>query len=83
MYITDKRKPHTVTFGSLKYGEIFAMADEDDESNKFYLIRTRGENQAVVLGERNGEDYRLGEIWTLPEETEVEPLRGDLTVWAK
>lgn len=83
MYITDKRKPHTVPFGSLKYGEIFAMADEDDESNKFYLIKTRCENQAVLLGERGGDDYRLGEVWTLPEETEVEPLRGDLTVWAK
>lgn len=83
MYITDKRKPNTVPLGCLDYGEIFAMADEDDESNKFYLIKTRGENQNVVLGERNGENCRLGEIWTLPEETEVEPLRGDLTVWSK
>ena len=41
MYITDKRKPNTVFFGSLKYGEIFAMTDEDDECNKFYLIKTR------------------------------------------
>ena len=39
MYITDKRKPNTVFFGSLKYGEIFAMTDEDDECNKFYLIK--------------------------------------------
>ena len=83
MYITDKRKPNTVFLGSLNYGEIFAMTDEDDENNKFYLIKTRGENQAVVLGERNGDDYHLGEIWTLPEDTEVEPLRGDLTVWSK
>ena len=83
MYITDKRKSNTVFLGSLEYGEIFAMADEDDESNKFYLIKTRGKNQNVVLGERNDEESRLGEIWTLPEETEVEPLRGDLTVWSK
>lgn len=83
MYITDKRKPHTVPFGSLKRGDVFAMEDEHDYSNKFYLMKTEGELQAVLLGQRNGDDYRLGEIWDLSDEAEVEPLRGDLTVWAK
>ena len=83
MYITDKRKPHTVPFGSLKRGDVFAMDDEDDYTNKFYLMKTEGEHQAVLLGERSGEDYRLGEIWELHDEAEVEPLRGDLSVWSK
>jgi hypothetical protein len=83
MTIVDKCKPHTVFLGSLKYGEIFAITDEDDVNNKFYLIKIQGENQVVVLGERNGEEYRVGEIWTLSEETEVEPLRADLTIWNK
>ena len=39
MYITDKRKPHTVPFGSLNRGDVFAM-DDADEHNKFYLMKT-------------------------------------------
>ena len=83
MNIADKRKPNTMPFGSLDCGDVFAMNDEYDYSNKFYLMKTEGEHQAVLLGQRNGDDYRLGEIWDLPEEVEVEPLRGELTVWAK
>lgn len=83
MNITDRRKPHTIPFGSLNHGDVFAMADEDDCTNKFYLMKTEGEHQAVLLGERNGDDYRLGEIWELHDEVDVEPLRGELTVWAK
>lgn len=83
MYINDKRKPNTVPFGTLSFGAIFAMNDEDDEQNKFYLIKTRETNKAILLGERGGEDYRVGEVWHIPDEEEVEPLRGDLTVWAK
>ena len=83
MYITDKRKPHTVPFGSLNRGDVFAMDDEDDCSNKFYLMKTENEHQAVLLGERSGEEYRLGEMWELLDTEQVEPLRGDLSVWSK
>lgn len=83
MYITDKRKPHTVPFGSLNRGDVFAMDDEDDCNNKFYLMKTEKEHQAVLLGERSGEEYRLGEMWELHDTEQVEPLRGDLSVWSK
>ena len=83
MYITDKRKPNSVPFGSLCRGDVFAMDDSDDYNNKFYLMKIEGEHRAVLFGERNGDNYRSGEIWDFSDEAEVEPLRGDLTVWAK
>lgn len=81
MYITDKRKPHTVPFGSLKRGDVFAMDDEDDCTNKFYLMKIEGEQKAALLGDRNGDGYRVGEVWEFSDDDEVEPLRADVSVW--
>lgn len=81
MYITDKRKPHTVPFGSINRGDVFAMDDEDDCTNKFYLMKIEGEHRAVLLGDRNGDGYRVGEVWEFSDDEEVEPLHGSLSVW--
>ena len=83
MYITDNRKPYTVPFGSLNHGDVFAMDDENDDTNKFYLMKTENEHQAVLLGDRTGNGYRVGKMWGLTDDTEVEPLQGSLSVWNK
>ena len=87
MYIYDQRKPLTCNFSQLRKGELFAYEEGDD---LFYLMVIVDDNEvaedcgkAVVLGTREGDTYLAGNIWTFKFEAEVQPLKGDLKVWAK
>ena len=86
MYINDQRKPFTCNFSQLSQGDLFAYEDGDD---LFYLM-VIDENdapvdcgKAVVLGARESDTHLTGVIWTFKFDDEVQPLKGDLKVWAK
>ena len=86
MYIYDQRKPLTCNFSQLCKGELFACEEGDD---LFYLMAIEDEDvaegggRAVVLGARESDTHLAGTIWTFESEDEVQPLKGDLKVWAK
>ena len=85
MYINDQRKPLTCNFGELSKGELFAWEDGED---LFYLMVIDDDDvaedcgKAVVLG-ANCDNYSEGRVWTFKFDDEVQPLKGDLKVWAK
>ena len=86
MYIYDQRKPLTCNFSELQRGELFAYDDGDD---LFYLMVIDEDEapvdcgKAVVLGARESDTHLAGAIWTFKIDDEVQPLNGDLKVWAK
>ena len=86
MYIYDQRKPLTCNFSELQQGELFAYEDGDDI---FYLMVIDEKDapvdcgKAVVLGARESDTHLTGVIWTFKFDDEVQPLKGDLKVWAK
>lgn len=86
MYVNDQRKPTTCNFSELREGELFAWEEGDD---LFYLMVIDDDNvaedcgKAVVLGARDCNSHLAGTIWTFEIEDEVQPLKGDLKVWAK
>ena len=84
MYIYDQRKPLTCKFSELQQGDLFAYEEGDD---LFYLMVIEERNgdycPAVVLGARECDTHLTGTIWELNEDDEVQPLKGDLKVWAK
>ena len=84
MYINDQRKPLTCKFSELDQGDLFAYEEGED---MFYLmvLDEDGYNycRAVVLGARESDTHLAGTIWTFETEAEVQPLKGDLRVWAK
>lgn len=86
MYIYDQRKPLTSHFSQLNQGDLFAYEDGDD---LFYLMAIDGDDvtgncgKAVVLGARESDTHLTGAIWTFENEDEVQPLKGELKVWAK
>lgn len=86
MYINDQRKPLTCNFGELREGELFAWEDGDD---LFYLMVIDDDSvpvdcgKAVVLGAKECDTHLTGSVWTFKFDDEVQPLKGDLKVWAK
>ena len=87
MYINDIRKPLTCPFSELSEGELFACQDGDD---LFYLMVVDEDEfnkedcgRAVVLGNSNNNNCALGRVWSFKFDEEVQPLKGDLKVWAK
>lgn len=87
MYIQDQRKPLTCNLGELCDGELFAWEEGED---LFYLMVLADDDAmgdcgvaAVVLGARESDTHLTGTIWTFKPEDEVQPLKGDLRVWAK
>ena len=86
MYIYDQRKPLTCNFSELQQGDLFAYEDGDD---LFYLMVIDKDDapvdcgKAVVLGARESNTDLTGAIWTFRFDDEVQPLKGDLKVWAK
>lgn len=88
MLIYDQRKPLTCNFNELEQGDLFAY--EEDGEDLFYLMVIGSENvpddcgKAVVLGSnRDGYLFYEGSVWTFKSDDEVQPLKGDLKVWAK
>ena len=85
MYIYDQRKPNTCHFSQLNQGDLFAYEEGDD---LFYLMVIDDDNvaadrgKAVVLGSRECDSHLTGVVWTFEIEDEVQPLKGDLKVWA-
>ena len=87
MYIYDQRKPLTCNFSDLSEGELFAWEEGED---LFYLmvIDEDGDadaicGKAVVLGASKNDTHLAGTIWSFKFDDEVQPLKGDLKVWAK
>ena len=84
MYINDQRKPLTCNFDELSRGDLFAYEDGED---MFYLMvldeGDRGYFLAVVLGARESDTHLTGATWKFKGDEEVQPLEGDLKVWAK
>ena len=86
MYIHDQRKPLTCNFIELQQGDLFAWEEGDD---LFYLMViddddiVKDHGKAVVLGAKESDTHLTGTIWTFQFDTEVQPLKGDLKVWAK
>ena len=87
MYIHDQRKPLTCNFSELSKGELFAWEEGED---LFYLMVIDDDDTmgvyglaAVVLGAKESDTHLTGTIWTFQGEEEVQPLKGDLRVWAK
>ena len=86
MYIYDHRKPLTCGFGELNKGELFAWEEGED---LFYLMVIDDDNaaedcgKAVVLGAKESDTHLSGGIWEFKFDDEVQPLKGDLKVWAK
>jgi hypothetical protein len=86
MYIYDQRKPLVCNFSELQQGDLFAYEDGDD---LFYLMVIDDDKvaedcgKAVVLGARESDTHLAGAIWTFEITVEVQPLKGDLKVWAK
>lgn len=85
MYIYDQRKPLTCNFSQLNQGDLFAWEEGDD---LFYLMVIDDDvagdrGKAVVLGSKDCNSHLAGTIWTFEIEDEVQPLKGDLKVWAK
>ncbi len=87
MYICDQRKPLTCNFSELSEGELFAYEEGGD---LFYLMVIDDDEddipedcgKAVVLG-ANCDNHSEGRIWSFKFDDEVQPLKGDLKVWAK
>ena len=87
MYIYDQRKPLTCHFSELAEGELFAWEEGQD---LFYLMVIDDDEddiaedcgKAVVLG-ANCDSHSEGRIWSFKFDDEVQPLKGDLKVWAK
>lgn len=85
MYINDQRKPLTCNFSELREGELFAWEEGED---LYYLMVIDDEEdvedggKAVVLG-ASCDDHSEGRVWTFKFDDEVQPLKGDLKVWAK
>ena len=85
MYIYDQRKPLTCSFGELAKGELFAWEEGED---LFYLMVIDDDamedcGKAVVLGARGSDTHLTGRIWNFEHNDEVQPLKGELKVWAK
>jgi hypothetical protein len=86
MYINDQRKPFTCNFSELSEGELFAYEEGDD---LFYLMVIDDDDiaadcgKAVVLGTTGSDTHLAGRVWEFKEDDEVQPLKGDLKVWAK
>ena len=86
MYIYDQRKPLVCNFSELREGELFAYEEGDD---LYYLMVIDDDNvvgacgKAVVLGARESDTHLTGTIWTFTFDDEVQPLKGELKVWAK
>lgn len=86
MYIYDQRKPSTCNFSELSEGELFAWEEGED---LFYLMVIDDDNvaedhgKAVVLGARECDTHLTGTVWTFKFDDEVQPLKGELKVWAK
>lgn len=84
MYIYDQRNPLTCHFSELNQGDLFAYEKGED---MFYLmVLDEGDCdycRAVVLGARENDTHLTGAIWKFDEDEEVQPLKGDLKVWAK
>ncbi len=86
MYIYDQRKPLTCNFSELNQGDLFAWEEGDD---LFYLMVIDDDDvaedcgKAVVLGARDCDSHLTGIIWSFKFDDEVQPLKGDLKVWAK
>ena len=84
MYVNDQRKPLTCNFNELVRGDLFAYEDGED---MFYLMVLDEDScdyfPAVVLGVREGDTHLTGAIWKFEGNEEVQPLKGDLKVWAK
>lgn len=86
MYIYDQRKPLTCKFNELHQGELFAYEEGDD---LFYLMVVNDDDiaedcgKAIVLGTRESDTHLTGRIWKFEDDDEVQPLNGDLKVWAK
>lgn len=86
MYIYDQRKPLTCNFSELQQGDLFAYEEGDD---LFYLMVVDDDTvaedcgKAVVLGARESDTHLTGRLWPFKEDDEVQPLKGDLKVWAK
>ena len=84
MYINDKRKNPTCAFSQLNQGELFAY--EEDEDVYYLMVIDEGDSdvgKAVVLGAKESDTHLTGAIWKFKENEEVQPLKGDLSVWAK
>lgn len=85
MYIYDQRKPITCNFSELREGDLFAWEEDD----LFYLMVIDDDDaaedcgKAVVLGARESDTHLSGRIWNFEPNDEVQPLLGDLKVWAK
>ena len=85
MYINDQRKSPTCNFSELREGELFAWEDGED---LYYLMVIDDDNvaedhgKAVVLG-ASCDDHSEGRVWVFKFNDEVQPLKGDLKVWAK
>ena len=85
MNIYDQRKPLVCNFSELHQGELFAYEEGDD---LFYLMVTEATvaedcGKAVVLGAKESGTRLAGVIWSFDFDDEVQPLKGDLKVWAK
>ena len=86
MYVYDQRKPLVCNFSELQRGELFAYEAGGD---LFYLmvidedVAAEDCSKAVVLGARESDTRLAGVIWTFELDDEVQPLKGDLKVWAK
>ena len=87
MYIYDQRKPLTCLFSQLNQGELFAWEEGQD---LFYLMVIDDDDdvaedcgKAVVLGAKESETHLTGGVWNFKFDDEVQPLKGDLKVWAK
>ena len=86
MNIYDNRKPLTCNFGELREGELFAWEEGED---LFYLMVISNDDfvedcgKAVVLGAKESDTHLTGVIWAFKFDDEVQPLKGELKVWAK
>lgn len=86
MYIYDQRKPLTCDFSELQQGDLFAYEEGDD---LFYLMVVDDDDtaedcgKAVVLGAKESGTHLAGMIWRFKGDEAVQPLKGDLKVWAK
>ena len=83
MYIYDQRKPLTCKFSELNQGDLFAYEDGDDLFYLMVLVADNGDYcRAVVLGARDSDTHLTGAIWRFNENEEIQPLKGELKVWA-
>ena len=83
MYINDQRKPLTCNFSELNQGDLFAYEDGDDLFYLMVLVADNGDYcRAVVLGAKESDTHLTGAIWRFNENEEIQPLKGELKVWA-